>query len=52
VEIETDFTGHTTIEKMARFEGQGSHRRSEARTLTTEFVKGQDGWRIAGARLA
>jgi hypothetical protein len=52
VELESAFTGHTTLEKMARFQGQGSHRRSEERVLATDYVKGQDGWRIAGARFA
>ena len=52
VERETEFAGDTTLERMARFEGQGSHRFAEERVLATEFVKGKDGWRIAGARLA
>lgn len=52
VEIETEFAGDTTIERMARFEGLGSHRHSEARVLATEFVKAEDGWRISGAKFA
>ena len=52
VERETAFTGDSTLERMARFQGQGSHRHEEQRVLATEFVKGKDGWRIAGARLA
>jgi hypothetical protein len=52
VELETEFTGHSTLERMARFQGQGSHRRSEQRVLATDYVKGQDGWRMAGQRLA
>jgi len=52
VERETEFAGDTTLERMARFQGQGSHRFAEERVLATEFVKGSDGWRIAGARLA
>ena len=52
VEIETAFTGDTTLEQMARFQGQGSQRRLEERVLATEFVKGAEGWRIARARLA
>ena len=52
VEIEAAFEGDTTLERMARFEGRGSHRFAEERVLATEFVKGKDGWRIAGARLA
>ena len=52
VERETEFTGDSTLERMARFEGLGSHRHAEERVLATEFVKGNDGWRIAGARFA
>ena len=52
VERETAFAGDSTLERMARFEGQGSHRHEERRTLATEFVKGKDGWRIARAQLA
>ena len=50
VELETEFTGDTTLERMARFQGQGSHRHEERRVLATEYAKGKDGWRIAGAR--
>jgi hypothetical protein len=52
IERETEFTGDSTIERMARFEGLGSHRHEERAVLATEFVKGKDGWRIAKARLA
>jgi len=52
VERETEFTGDSTLEQMARFQGQGSHRFAEERVLATEFVKGRDGWRIAKARFA
>jgi len=52
VERETAFTGDSTLEQMARFQGQGSHRFEERRTLATEFVKGKHGWTIARARLA
>lgn len=52
VEREVAFTGDTTLERMARFEGHGSHRFEERRTLATEFVKGRDGWTIARAELA
>jgi hypothetical protein len=52
VELETDFTGDSTIEQMARFQGQGSHRHAEERVLATEFVKGKHGWQIAKARFA
>jgi hypothetical protein len=49
---EIAFTGDTTIERMARFEGVGSHRHEERAVLAMEFAKDQDGWRIARARLA
>ena len=52
IEREIEFTGSSTIEQMTRFQGQGSHRHEERRTLATEFVKGKDGWTIARATLA
>lgn len=52
VELATEFTGDSTIERMLRFEGQDSHRHAEARLLATEFVKAPDGWRIASAQFA
>ena len=52
VERETAFTGDTTLERMARFQGQGSHRHEERRVLAMDYVKGKQGWRIAGARFA
>ena len=52
VERETEFAGDSTLEQMARFQGQGSHRFAEERVLATEFVKGTQGWRIAAARFA
>ena len=52
VERETAFTGDSTLERMARFEGRGSHRFEERGTLATDFVKGRDGWTIARATLA
>jgi hypothetical protein len=50
VEREAEFSGDCTLEQMARFQGQGSHRFAEERVLATEFVKGRHGWRIAAAR--
>jgi hypothetical protein len=50
VERETAFTGESTLEQMARFEGLGSHRFEERGTLATDYIKGKDGWRIARAR--
>ena len=52
VEREVEFTGDSTLERMARFQGQGSHRHAEERVLATDYVKGKDGWRIASARFA
>jgi hypothetical protein len=52
VEREVEFAGDSTLEQMARLEGLGSHRHEQRQVLATEFVKGKDGWRIAGARLA
>jgi len=52
IERQIDFTGDTTIEQMARFQGQGSHIDAEQRVLATEFVKDKHGWRIARASLA
>jgi hypothetical protein len=52
VEREAAFAGDSTLERMARFQGQGSHRFEERATLATEFVKGKDGWTIARATLA
>lgn len=52
IEREIAFTGDTTVERMARFQGQGSHRHAEERVLATEYVKGKGGWRIAKARFA
>jgi hypothetical protein len=52
IEREIAFTGDTTLERMARFEGHGHHRHEERAVLTTEFVKGTRGWTIARARLA
>ena len=52
VEREVEFTGDSTLERMARFQGQGSHRHTEERVLATEYIKGKDGWRIARARFA
>jgi len=52
VERQTEFAGHSTLEQMARFQGQGSHVQEERRVLATQLVKDKQGWRIAQARLA
>jgi hypothetical protein len=48
----TEFTGATTLERMHRLQGQGSHEHAEARVLVTEYIKGKEGWAIAGLGLA
>ncbi len=50
VELETAFGGDSTLEQMARFQGQGSHRHEEQRVLATDFVKAKEGWLITRAR--
>jgi hypothetical protein len=52
VEVETALTGSTTLERMARFQGQGSHRSSEKRMLLTDYVKQDGEWKLAHLRLA
>jgi hypothetical protein len=52
LEREVAFTGDTTLERMARFQGQGSHRFEEQRTLAVDYAKDKDGWKIIRARLA
>jgi len=52
VELETALSGNSTPERMARFQGHGSHRHSEARTLLTEFVKQGGEWKLTQLRLA
>lgn len=51
IEIDTEFTGTSTVEQMSRFQGHGSHRRREARVMLTDYVKAEHGWRIARLRL-
>ena len=50
VELETEFRGNTTLEQMARLQGQGSHRHSEMRVLQTDYIKGKNGWAIETVR--
>jgi len=52
VERDTAFTGETTLERMARFQGHGSHRHAEDRVLVADYVKGKDGWSVERMRLA
>lgn len=51
LERQVELKGNSTIEKMARLQGQGVHRHNENRVLAAEFVKGDDNWQIARARL-
>lgn len=52
IEAEVDFTGNSTLEQMARFQGQGTHRHSEARVLEVEYTRTKDDWAIASVKLA
>lgn len=52
VERDTAFTGDTTLERMARFQGHGSHRHSEEATLLGEYVRGKHGWTLRRVRFA
>lgn len=52
VELVTDFDGDTTLEKMARFQGQGSASSHESRRLDAAFAKTNEGWTITRLTLA
>src|SRR5690606_21284765 len=52
VERESEFTGDSTIKRMARYEGHGHHRHEERRVLAMDCVKQGEVWLIARARLA
>ena len=52
VERDTAFTGESTVERIARFQGHGSHRHAEERTLVADYVKGKDSWSIERVKLA
>ena len=52
VELQTEFEGDTTIEKMARWQGQGRHRHSERRALVAEYRKTGSDWAIERLTLA
>lgn len=51
LEVESEFTGHSTVEQMARFQGQGFHRHARPAVLASEYVKDKHGWRLARAVL-
>jgi hypothetical protein len=50
--LQSEFTGHSTLEQMHRLQGQGRHSHEESRELVAEYVKGKDGWAIERVRLA
>ena len=52
VERDTDFAGETTVERMARFQGHGSHRRSEDRVVVGHYVRTNAGWSLERIALA
>jgi hypothetical protein len=52
VERDTAFTGDTTVERMARFQGHGSHSHAEERVLIADYVKGTDGWSMERVKFA
>ena len=52
VERDTAFTGETTVERMARFQGHGHQRHSEDRVVMAAYVKTNDGWSIERIALA
>jgi len=52
VELLTDFEGDTTMEKMARFQGQGSASSRASRQLNAEFSRTTEGWTITRLTLA
>jgi hypothetical protein len=51
-ERDVAFTGRSTIERMARFQGQGSHRHSEDKLLVADYVKNKHGWSIESVHFA
>jgi len=51
LERQVELTGTSTIEKMARLQGQGVYRHNENRMLAAEFTKYEGSWQIAGAQL-
>lgn len=52
VELITDFVGDTTLEKMSRFQGQGSAQSRASRSLEAEFARQPDGWAITRLTLS
>lgn len=52
VDLLTDFDGDFTVEKMARFQGQGSASSRARRRLEATFARTRDGWTITRLALA
>jgi len=52
VELLADFAGNTTLEKMARFQGQGSARSQAKRRIEAEFARTGESWTITRLALA
>lgn len=48
----TEFTGHSTLERMHRLQGQGVHSHEEPRELVAEYRKKENGWSVERVRLA
>ena len=51
-EVEQGFDGQSTLERMARFQGHGSHRRTEQRILSGQFIRSGESWAIDRLSLA
>lgn len=52
IELLTQFEGQSTIEKMARFQGQGSAASHASRRLEAQLTRTHDGWTISHVTLA
>jgi len=52
VELLTGFEGQSTIEKMARFQGQGSAASTARQRIDADFARTADGWTITRLALA
>jgi len=52
VQLDTEHSGASTIEKMARFQGQPAHSHREPRIIAAELERGSGGWAIARLNLA
>lgn len=52
IRLESPFVGHTTLEQMARFQGQASASAQASRRLEAEFARTAQGWAITRLALA